>query len=102
MGAAGFGLRWAWISGWAAVTRASSGAVAIWRKPLADGSYALAVFNRSNAPVSHMLSFTALGQAAPAALIDLWSGQTLTVEGATMALPIAAHGVRFFRVRPRA
>ncbi|WP_206366282.1 glycoside hydrolase family 27 protein [Sphingomonas flavalba] len=75
------------------------GALSIWRKPLADGSYALAVFNRSAAPLASTLSFAALGLTAPEMVTELWAGRQVAVADGALPLALPPHGTMLFRVR---
>lgn len=75
------------------------GALSIWRKPLADGSYALAAFNRSAAPLASTLSFAALGLTAPEMVTELWAGRPVAVADGALPLALPPHGTMLFRVR---
>ena len=69
----------------------------IWAKPLADGSVALALFNRGE--TEHELSFTPedAGFAGITRLIDVWAGVPDNAARRTWRVP--AHGVVLLRLR---
>lgn len=73
------------------------GGAEIWSKPLADGSVALALFNRDGAEQS--ITFSAADAGLPQrarAIRDLWTGQTVRTD--TTAFVVPAHGVVLLRI----
>jgi alpha-galactosidase len=71
----------------------------IWVKPLADGSLAVGLFNRSTASVQWSVPWSHLGLTAPPASVrDLWKHADLQPASDAIAAEIPAHGVALFRV----
>jgi alpha-galactosidase len=74
----------------------------IWVKPLADGSLAVGLFNRSTAAVRLSVPWSQLGLTAPPSSIrDLWLHVDLQPAGDAIPAEVPAHGVALFRVHPR-
>ncbi|MBW4028821.1 MAG: glycoside hydrolase family 27 protein [Acidobacteria bacterium] len=80
------------------------GQLEIWRRPLADGSSVLAVFNRATAyrgltaTMLH-IPWGDLGLKRPNRLIDVWSGKE-TLGSPHLTLQITAHDVVLLRLYP--
>ncbi|GIF41782.1 alpha-galactosidase [Actinoplanes xinjiangensis] len=76
------------------------GETEVWAKPLADGSAAVALLNRSGTTAT--VSTTATGIGMPAAngyqLFDVWTKATRNTAG-TISATVAPHGVVMYRVR---
>ena len=70
--------------------------VEIWRKPLADGSVAIAIFNRNDAAVTADLLPADIGLGTVRQMRDLWSGDTLAPDATKFNLP--AHGSVLLRI----
>ncbi len=68
--------------------------VEVWVKALADGSKAVAVFNRGSASAS--LSWSDLGVAAYQPVRDLWLHQDVDVAG-NAPIIVPAHGAKLYR-----
>ena len=70
----------------------------IWGRPLADGSVALALFNRGD--TAREVSFAAedVGLRKIASLVDLWAGVPDNADRRTWKLP--AHGAVLLRLVP--
>ncbi len=75
------------------------GGTEVWRKPLADGSVALALFNRGDAPATIAYAPTDAGWQRFRAVHDLWAGAAVAAEQRQATVP--AHGVVLLRVRGR-
>jgi alpha-galactosidase len=78
----------------------ADGFIEVWSRPLADGSKAIGIFNRSNAPAKAHPDFHKLGFAKVAKARDLWLGKDLGALDTTFAPTIPAHGVLFLKVTP--
>lgn len=74
------------------------GAVEIWTKPLADGSIALAIFNRGAARARTRLSFKELGLGTSLEARDLWAHHNLG-QIASFQTVIPSHGTVLLRLR---
>lgn len=70
----------------------------IWSRPLADGSWALAVLNRGAATATAQLEFAALGVPARARVRDLWRGRTLGSNLTGLRASVPAHDVLLLRI----
>lgn len=68
----------------------------IWRKPLAGGAYAIAVFNRADTPVTVTLRAADVGVQSIATLRDVWAGIALDPHRSTFSVP--AHDVVLLRI----
>jgi alpha-galactosidase len=77
----------------------SSGDVEVWRKPLSDGSAAVAIFNRGNATASAHFSWSSVGFAKAPRLRDLWKHTDVPDVANDFSAEIPAHGVLLFRAR---
>jgi alpha-galactosidase len=76
-----------------------SGSGQVWVKPLADGTRAVALFNRGTSAVQITTTAAAIGlpMASRYALQDLWTNQTTTTKQ-TITAAVPAHGVVLYRV----
>ncbi len=74
----------------------AAGGLEAWRKPLADGSVALGLFNRTDAAAAIELRAADAGFSRFNALRDLWRGEALPLSTTTVTVP--AHGVVLLRV----
>ncbi|WP_440844198.1 glycoside hydrolase family 27 protein [Sphingomonas sp. 22176] len=75
------------------------GAIEIWRKPLADGAIALAIFNRGMAAGTIDLLPADMPGTSAGAIKDIFEGEPTTVA---TRFTVAAHGVRLLRIAPSA
>jgi alpha-galactosidase len=75
------------------------GAVEIWSKPLADGSVALALFNRGDASAKMDARAADAGFGAITAARDLWRGEAVSADALSFDVP--AHGAVMLRVQGR-
>jgi hypothetical protein len=72
--------------------------VELWSKPLADGSQAIGLFNRSDKPADFKILWRHLGFEEPPQATDLWLRQA--IPGApVLETPLRPHGCRLFKVR---
>ncbi|MDX5985188.1 glycoside hydrolase family 27 protein [Sphingomonas echinoides] len=69
----------------------------IWLKPLAGGAYAIAVFNRADAPVTLTLRPADIGLDSFTAMRDVWKGGALDPQVSTFTVP--ANDVVLLHVR---
>lgn len=74
------------------------GAIQIWRRPLADGSYAVGIFNTGseNLRVDFSRYFKELGIPSLKSARDLWRQQDLNPSETTYFIP--THGVKYLKV----
>jgi alpha-galactosidase len=78
------------------------GELEVWRKPLADGSMALCLFNRSDAPATITAEWGVLGMPAAqsVAVRDLWNHEDLGRFTGRFEAPVPAHGTVMVRLQP--
>jgi len=76
----------------------AEGPLEIWSKPLADGSQAVAIFNRMHDVLTTQLDVKKLGFAHGAHAKDLWTGKDLGRLDAPYAVTLPKHGVLLLRV----
>jgi len=72
----------------------------VWVKPLADGSSAVGLFNRSSTPTPISLVWSELGLGTDPLLRDLWSGVDLGHRGSVFSAEIPAHGAILLKTGP--
>ena len=79
----------------------------VWRKPLADGSVAVALFNQRETEMEGSISWHEIGlDAGPATVRDLWAHADLGVHvddgsiATRFRRPVPGHGVVMLRVSP--
>lgn len=73
------------------------GSLEWWTKPLADGSIAVALFNRGTAAASMNLTAADAGLSRISAARDLWQGREVATDRLTFE--VAPHGAVMLRVR---
>ena len=78
------------------------GRAEVWARPLADGSVAVALLNRGDAPtpIATTTSDVDLQGAAAYRVSDVWAGTSTTTASPDLAATVPAHGVAFYRVTP--
>jgi alpha-galactosidase len=81
--------------GWRAT---QDGQKEVWIKPLADGSLAVAFFNRGDAPADVSAQWAQLKLDGPQAVRDLWRQKDLGVQQTGYTVNVAAHGAELFKV----
>lgn len=72
----------------------------IWTKPLADGSMAVALFNRGKEPRMVSAAWSKLGLAGRRRVVDLWRGADLGSRE-DYAVEVPRHGSVLLKVSPR-
>lgn len=77
----------------------ATGETEIWTRVLADGSHAVAVFNRGAAPVAVPVRWGDLGISAHERVRDLWAHTDLSGKGLELSTTVPSHGVALWRVR---
>jgi hypothetical protein len=72
----------------------------VWKKPLADGSLTVGLFNRSStlAPVS--VTWKDLGLTSAKSIRDLWAGKDIAAVGDQLTVNLPPHGSALVRVVP--
>ena len=78
-----------------------SGKQEVWMKPLADGSLAVAFFNRADAPADVSVQWSDLKLTGPQSLRDLWRQKDVGVQETGYTVNVAAHGAELFKVKPQ-
>ena len=77
------------------------GALQVWMKPLADGSRAVALLNRSGAAAEFGITLKRLGLPVKSAAVrDLWAHQDRGTVNDRVRATVPAHGVVMVRVKP--
>jgi alpha-galactosidase len=75
-----------------------AGDIEVWTKPLADGSTAVAVFNRGEAVTWVPIRWSQLGLAGLHSKRELWTRSQLDEREDGYAVDLPRHGARLFRV----
>lgn len=76
-----------------------SGDQEVWARPLSDGGYAVALFNRSDAAASVTLNWSDLGVASPPSKArDLWAHHDVKLDGPQYTAVVQSHGVAMLRI----
>jgi alpha-galactosidase len=76
----------------------AEGPIEIWARPLADGSKAVAIFNRHPSPLTAHVDWFTLGFKPGAKAKDLWLKKDLGNLEATYNVEVPSHGVVFLKV----
>lgn len=74
------------------------GPLEIWARPLADGSHAVGLFNRSESPIKMTLDFKTIGAGASAKLRDLLDHKDLGTLHNSYTVEVPKHGVVLVKV----
>ena len=74
------------------------GPLEIWGKPLADGSHAVGLFNRSESTIKMTLDFKTIGAPSSARLRDLLDHKDLGAAQDSYATEVPTHGVVLLKV----
>ena len=69
-------------------------------KPLADGSVAVAFFNRGDAPADVSVQWSDLKVTGPQSVRDLWRQKDVGVQQMGYTVNVARHGAELFKVTP--
>ncbi len=78
---------------------AQEGELEVWAKPLADGSRAVGLFNRSECVMSITALFRDIGVGETARVRDLWQRKDLGVFTSSFAAEVPRHGVVMVNVK---
>ena len=76
----------------------STGDIEIWKKPLAAGDTAVAIFNHSNQEMRTVVSWDALGIGKDHAVRDLWAHADRGKTSDVFSESVPAHGVIMLRL----
>ena len=71
----------------------------LWKRPLHDGSTAVVVLNRGATILSLTVDFSEVGIGGAAKIRDVWARADLG-KGRSLALTVAPHGTRTFKLTP--
>jgi alpha-galactosidase len=74
------------------------GFLEIWAKPLADGSEAVGLFNRTEAPIEMTLPLKLIGLGQSAKVRDLWEHKNVTTAQDSYTVEVPKHGVVMLKV----
>jgi len=77
---------------------AKSGNAEVWAKPMADGSWAVGLFNLGVAPLPVTLDLPLLGITGPARVRDLWRQQDIEAATGNLTRSVPRHGCVLLRV----
>jgi alpha-galactosidase len=75
-----------------------NGDTEVWARPLANGDYAVALFNRGESEADIWLKWSAIGLGAKAAVRDLWLHKSLGTVADGFQTKVGPHGVALIRV----
>jgi alpha-galactosidase len=78
---------------------AQQGPLEVWAKPLADGSYAVGLFNRSESPAPLTLELKDIGISGSAQIRDLWAHRDLGSFTGSYSVTVAKHGAAMLKVK---
>jgi len=82
-----------------AVPVLKKGNIQVWKKKLADGSFALGIFNLGKETVSYELNFSEAGLEGNLKLRDLWRQKDLGSFNGKYSVKVASHGVVLLKVK---
>ena len=72
----------------------------VWTKPLADGSFAVALFNRADKPQAVVAIWGQIGLPEIVTVRDLWAGKDVGESRHNYTARVPGHGAVLLRVRP--
>jgi alpha-galactosidase len=75
------------------------GPLEVWMKPLADGSKAVGLFNRSESGLPIAVRFAAIGIGHSARVRDLWAGKDLGTMAEKYTAQVPSHGAALIRIK---
>jgi alpha-galactosidase len=77
---------------------AKDGALEVWSKPLADGGYAVGLFNRGAATAKITAKWSDVGVTGSHAVRDLWAHKDLGKMADSFSADVPSHGVVMVRI----
>jgi alpha-galactosidase len=77
---------------------AKEGTLEVWSKPLADGGYAVGLFNRGAATAKVTAKWSDVGAKGSHAVRDLWAHKDLGKMADTFSAEVPSHGVVMIRI----
>ena len=72
----------------------------VWSKPMADGSRAVGLFNRSDFDETLTVTAADLGLSGTYTYRDLWQRKDLGAFSGALTVTVPSHGVALFRFQP--
>ncbi|MGH9397909.1 MAG: glycoside hydrolase family 27 protein [Terriglobia bacterium] len=78
---------------------AQEGPLEVWVKPLADGSAAVGLFNRSEGPATMKVDFHDIGIQGSATVRDLWQHKDMGTFTGSYSAEVPRHGVVLVRIK---
>jgi alpha-galactosidase len=69
-----------------------------WVRPLADGSYAVGLFNRTEAPIKMSFDLKTIGLPHASRIRDLWEHKEVSADQGAYTAEVPGHGVAFLQV----
>jgi alpha-galactosidase len=75
------------------------GPLEVWMKPLADGSKAVGLFNRSESGLPISVRFATIGVGHSARVRDLWTGKDLGIMAEKYTAQVPRHGAALIKVK---
>lgn len=78
---------------------AKDGEAEIWARPLANGGYAVGLFNRGEDPAKVHVNFAVLGLKGTHSVRDLWRARNLGRQAGGCTLTVGRHGAALISVR---
>ena len=75
------------------------GPLEVWMKPLADGSKAVGLFNRSGSGLPISVRFAAIGAGHSAQVRDLWARKDLGAMAEKYTAEVPRHGAALIKVK---
>jgi alpha-galactosidase len=81
---------------------AERGSIDTYAKPLADGSWAVGLFNRGETPIVATVAWSELGLSGSRAVRDLWRQRDVGVFPQRFSAEVAPHGVALIQLTPPA
>ena len=80
-----------------AVLLPNIGKATLWRKRLSGGSFAIGIFNRTNAAIDVSLPWASIGLDAGKPVRDVWRHHEVNIDGDKLKLHIPSHGAILLR-----
>ena len=81
------------------VRAAKNGDVEVWSKPLADGGYAVGLFNRGTAEAPVTAKWSDLGITGNRTVRDLWKHTDLGKKSGEFTATVPTHGVVMVKIK---